>query len=280
MKPCSTGGWICKVARAPGGAITHVNASYCPGAHQDTGPHLAYALSTVNHREKRYALHCACRLCKAKRDRRKWRMRHPRQAPHWRPCLVALIAPKSIRWSNEAARTAGIGYRGHDDAANCSSPFFLPASSSIDLGPASRQARQRARAVLSGESAASERRRLAYPGTRQGVDTSRHLVSTLEYQFRCPPLSVSSGLPVCRYRTLPALGFAGSQTVHLSYPTANENNKFSVQIVRWAEFLMHAHGKKRSACDKSGSGRGGSPAQGTANRTHRYVLRCKTSSFQ
>ena len=229
---------------------------------------------------ERYALHCACRLCKAKRDRRKWRVRQPCQAPHWRPCLFALIAPNSIRWSNEAARTAGIDYRGHDDAANCSNPSFLPASGSIDLEPTRRQARQRARAVLSGGSAAGGWRSLAYPGPDQGVDTCRHLVSTLEYQFRCPPLSVSSGLPICRYRTLPAHGFAGSQTVHRSHSTANEDNKFSVQIVRWAEFLMHAHGEKRSACDKSGGGCSGSSSQGTANRTHRYVLRCKTSSFQ
>lgn len=260
--------------------MTRVNASYCPSAHQATCPHLAYALSTVNHREKRCVLHCACRLCKAKRDSRKWRVRHPGQAPHWRLCLFALIAPNSIRWSNEAASTAGIGYRGHDDAANCSNPSFLPASDSIDLEPASRQTRQRARAVLSGESAAGGWRSLAYSGPDQGVDTCRHLVSTLEYQFRCPPLSVSSGLPICRYRTLPAHGFAGSQTVHRSHSTANEDNKFSVQIVRWAEFLMHAHGEKRSACDKSGGGCSGSSSQGTANRTHRYVLRCKTSSFQ
>ena len=97
-----------------------------------------------------------------------------------------MIAPKSIQWSNEAASTAGIGYRGHDDAADCSSPSFLPASSSIELEPARRQARRRARAVLSGESAAGGWRSLAYPGPDQGVDTSRHLVSTLEYQFRCP----------------------------------------------------------------------------------------------
>lgn len=137
------------------------------------------------------------------------------------------IAQTSIRWSDEAA---GISHGSHDDAARCRSARcrrFLPTSSSLDLEPARRQARRYAHAVPSGESAAGERRGLAWLCPAKG-----HV-----------PAPSATCAWICQ------------ESNSASWPLNSER--------KWSGFSTN----RRLASTPQ------------LNRTHRYVLRCKTSSF-